>query len=144
MEKKSSKVARLSSSLKLDAEDKYLLQYKITASKAGFKLSKVYLHRLIMKAPKGMVVDHINGDRFDNRKCNLRICTQAENMRNRKPNAGVKYKGVRLKYSRFEARIGVGKKQIFIGKFDTEIEAAMAYNEAAVKFHGEYARLNEI
>lgn len=132
------------SDLLLDKDDEYLLQYKLTYQFGGVKLSKVYIHRIIMKCPKGYVVDHINGNRFDNRKINLRICLQKENMRNRKANAGRKFKGIKRANSGWQARIGIDGKDIHLGTFPTEIEAAKAYNVAAVKYHKEYARLNDV
>jgi hypothetical protein len=105
------------------------------------------MHREIMNAPVGLVVDHKNGDGLDNRKENLRITTQAQNQYNRKKYKGKttsQYKGVHLKSGRktYTAKIGVGGKSIFLGSFENEIDAAKAYDEAAKKYHGEYARLN--
>src|ERR1700678_616633 len=61
-------------------------------SKSGGK--PIYMHQLILPAPKGKMVDHINGNGLDNRRENLRICVQAENLRNRPPITGKKYKGI--------------------------------------------------
>lgn len=103
-------------------------------------------HRVIMSAPSGMQVDHINGNTLDNRRCNLRICTSAENGRNRKPRKGGSsgYKGVcwNKPAQKWQARIMVGGKSISLGYFDDEVEAARAYDAAACEFHGDFARLN--
>lgn len=115
----------------------------IVADRGG---KRVVLHRLIVGAAKGQAVDHANHDRADNLRTNLRICTQQENNMNRRPTRRSKtgYKGVYPYGSRFEAKIGVGGKQVFLGYYQTATEAARAYNAAARKFHGEYARLNEV
>lgn len=106
-----------------------------------------YLHREITNAPSDKVVDHINGDPSDNRRENLRVCTQAENLRNKKkPISGrkSKYKGVKPRLGKFEASIGKGESYRYIGTYETEIEAAVAYNVKAAELFGEFARLNEI
>lgn len=105
------------------------------------------MYRLIMKAPKGMDVDHINHDVHDNRRCNLRLCSEAQNSRNLVGRGGTsRYKGVvwHKKNKRWEAGIKVNYKRIYLGSFHTEEEAALAYNEGALKYHGQYARLNEV
>lgn len=106
------------------------------------------LHRLITNCPDGLVVDHINHNTLDNRKCNLRVCDNSENCRNmNKPKHGVTsiYKGVRkYRNNKYSACIKHNKKQIHIGYYYSEIEAAIAYNEAALKYHGEFSRLNII
>lgn len=106
------------------------------------------LHRLIMNAPDDMQVDHINGDKTDNRKRNLRICSASENMQNMmkcsKNTSG--YKGVswRKAYDKWEAQIGVGKKKIHLGYFESKTEAASAYDRAALLYHKEFANTNSV
>ncbi len=108
----------------------------------------VIMHRLIMDAPIDSQVDHINGNTLDNRKSNLRICTPSQNCmnRNKKKNSHSSYKGVhqRCDNGRWRAHIAFNKKRTWIGHFNSEIEAAIAYNEAAKKYHGEFAKLNDI
>jgi hypothetical protein len=104
------------------------------------------LHRLIMDAPEGLVVDHINGDTLDNRRANLRVTTQGNNAKNRRANlSNPGYKGVhRHKDGGWVAKIGSGPAREYLGYFATAEEAARAYNEAAKRLHGEFARLNVI
>lgn len=91
-----------------------------------------------------MVIDHINGNGLDNRRCNLRICTQAENVRNNRGRMGMtsQYKGVSKWEGQWIATITSHGKQVRIGQFATEHEAALAYDAAARELHGEYAHLN--
>lgn len=104
------------------------------------------MHRFILNTPEGMVTDHINGDKLDNRKENLRYCTQGQNLRNqRRTRSKSVYKGVKeTLQGSFQARIQINKKQIYLGNFKTPIEAARAYNDAAIEHHGEFAYLNKI
>lgn len=107
----------------------------------------VRLHRLILNAGLGDVVDHIDGDPLNNRRMNLRICTQAGNMRNRRKFKGTltsKFKGVhKAKASGlWIAKIGFEGKQRHIGCFSTEEEAARAYDQEARRLFGEFARPN--
>ena len=105
----------------------------------------VYLHRLIMEPPDGMVVDHRNGNGLDCRRSNMRVCTHQENMRNRRKTCGLsQFKGVsRHKWTgRWCADVNVDDKTIHLGLFDSEENAARAYDEAAQKHHGDFARLN--
>lgn len=105
----------------------------------------VWMHRVIAETPKGKETDHINGNRLDNRKENLRVCTATENRRNVgvKKNSLTGIKGVRLetRTGRFTTRIQIGSGRLHIGTFETAKEAAEAYNEAALKYHGEYAKI---
>lgn len=108
----------------------------------------VTLHKLIMNTPTGMDTDHVNGNKLDNTKFNLRICTRSQNNCNQKPQIGrtSQYKGVCwFKWtSKWRAYIMINKKRIHLGYFKNEEEAAIAYNVAAVELYGEYARLNII
>ena len=95
------------------------------------------LHRLIMNTPKGMQTDHINGDTLDNRKQNLRICTAAENQRNRGPTKNNKsgFKGVRwhIRDKKWCAAIRHEGINIHIGYFKDKEEAASAYDKKAIE-----------
>lgn len=108
---------------------------------------KVFMHRLLMGHPDGLLVDHINGNKTDNRLCNLRICTIEDNGHNeRKMRGGSSvFKGVhwanREKAWIARMRIG-GGKTMWLGRFNNEVDAAKAYDEAAVKYHGEFAYTN--
>jgi hypothetical protein len=110
------------------------------------KRTTLFMHKVILHAPKGMVVDHINGNPLDNRKANLRLATPAQNSRNRRvTKRGTSiYKGVWYNRTKrlYCARITVSRKMIYIGQFKDEVEAARAYDRAARKYHGEFARLN--
>jgi len=109
----------------------------------GGKYKRIYLHREITEN-KWKLVDHINRDRSDNRKCNLRESDHAKNKMNSKPHGNRRYKGVQKSWSRFKAAIIVDGKYYHIGTYQTEIEAAKGYNAVAEEFFGNYARLNEI
>lgn len=113
----------------------------------------IQMHRIIMNCPKDMMVDHINGNGLDNRRENLRICTRSNNLMNSNKPKGKntsKYKGVsKLNYSNkkwkcWRAEIRINRKAIFLGTFKTQKEAALAYNEAAIKYFGKFAKLNEV
>lgn len=103
----------------------------------------ILMHRLVMGAQKGQIIDHINGNTFDNRKENLRFCTRSQNMCNRaKPRTKNKYKGVQAKRGKFRSRIYRDGTPYLLGTFVDEIEAAKAYDAAAIRLHGEFALLN--
>ena len=98
-----------------------------------------------MSPPNDMVVDHKNGDILDNRRNNLRICSHIDNVRNRKvsKNLGKSiYKGVQW-ITRDRIWLAICAK-VYIGKFKSEEEAAIAYNKKAIEMFGEFARLNII
>jgi hypothetical protein len=123
--------------------------YALRSFKIGPKKTKMAaMHREIMNAPKGKIVDHKNGDSLDNRRVNLRFATQSQNLANAirdKSKATSRFTGVYLNKAR-EKKWHVGiryqGKKVFLGRFDNEIDAAKAYDEAAKKYHGEFARLN--
>lgn len=106
----------------------------------------VYMHRYIMGVKAGQEVDHINGDKLDNRKENLRIASHSENGKNQvKPKNNTSgFKGVtRNKYKgNWIAQIKINGKHLSLGRFDDIQEAARAYDDAARKYFGEFAKLN--
>lgn len=125
--------------------------YKHNSGK--WKTIRVALHKFIAErflgtVHDGMVVDHINHDTLDNTRDNLRICTFTQGQQNRrKIKQGTSlYKGVtkNSNCSTFRCKITVNKHVIQLGNFLDEIDAARAYNAAAVKYFGEYACLNVI
>ncbi len=133
------------------SQNKWHFSYGYAKSKISGKT--VYMHRVILDAPKGMEVDHINGNKLDNRKENIRLCTTSQNQLNAASHkdSASKYRGVCfLKHKKqakrpWRAMITVPQVgQVFIGNFATEVEAAIAYNAAATKYHGEFARLNQV
>ena len=109
--------------------------------RVGDKMITVLMHRELIDCPDGMQIDHINGNKSDNRKANLRLCTPRQNMTNqkRRRNNTSGYKGVsEIRPGRFQ--VSIDNK--VIGWFRDAIEAAKAYDNAAVKLHGEFAVLN--
>lgn len=122
--------------------------YAARTIKIDGKKKTILMHRYIMNAPKNKVVDHINGNTLDNRIENLRICSHKENIRNSKKckNNTSGYTGVFFykRTKRWQSCIGVNNKIINLGYYDTKEEAALAYNEAAIKYFGEFAKLNEV
>lgn len=101
---------------------------------------------IITNVPEGKMVDHRDRNGLNNQKDNLRICTPSQNGANRTPWGKSKYLGVSRKGARnkWRAFIGVEGVNKYIGTFDSEEQAAIAYNEAAIKYKGEFANLNVI
>jgi len=141
----------------VDAADyDWLMQYRWYAFESngtfyarGTKDHAILMHRLIMNPPKGMVVDHIDGNGLNNRRSNLRICTRRENSYNQGPrktsNRTSQFKGVgRLPNGsgKCYAKITYKGETFNLGLYDTEIEAAKAYDRKALEFFGEFAWLN--
>ena len=116
----------------------------ITLSKGKYKGVRYLMHRLILNASSGLEVDHINGNRLDNRRSNLRLCTHRENSRNTYRRNNKRFKGVYYwpRDNNWRAKITVNRKTIHIGYYDTEEMAAKAYDKAALHHFGEFARLN--
>jgi len=108
------------------------------------------MHKIVLAPRKGMVTDHINHNGLDNRRCNLRECTTAENVRSslkRMPNAISQYKGVTKNVQQSKkwiAQIVVNRQRIYLGVHEDEIEAARAYDRAALEHFGEFASLNNV
>jgi hypothetical protein len=120
--------------------------YAIRTSRPENKL--IQLHRVVIQAKKGEIVDHVNRNKLDNRKSNLRICTISQNNQNRKISKLNKsgFNGVSWNSNnkKWVAQIACNNKKVHIGFFNDPIEAAKAFNEAAIKFHKEFANLNKI
>lgn len=116
---------------------------KTTNNNTLYKYEEIYLHRYVTKCPKGMYVDHIDGNKLNNQFSNLRICTNSENLRNRKKVSG-NYKGVYFdsKRNKWTSQITLNYKRHYLGHFNTEKEAAVAYNNKARILHGSFANLN--
>lgn len=110
----------------------------------------ILMHRLILNAPSGLEVDHIDGNGLNNTRQNLRLCTRSQNQFNKEKNKGKRdkctsrYKGVHWQKSmnKWEVLITKEGDRTIIGYFDTEEEAARAYDVEAKELHGEFAYLN--
>lgn len=142
----------------VDDEDfEYLSQWKWLCTSAGYaargvhtkvngkrKTKLVLMHRELCPSV-GMTVDHINLNPLDNRKENLRVATHGQNMFNkplrRDSSSGVK--GVQRHGNKWRSTIGFGGKKLRLGSFDNIQDAVNAYNQAALKHHGEFAKLSE-
>ena len=144
-----------------DEEFDYLNQFKWNVNNfngkfyavRSFMITKgnqsiVLMHREIMNPKKGFVIDHVDGNTLNNLKNNLRICTHGENLMNQNINKNNKsgFKGVYFckQNNKFRAEIKKDKIKYFLGTFINPIDAARAYNKAAIKYHGEFANINKI
>lgn len=124
-------------------------QYAFTNVFENGKRTTKQLHTFIMNTPKGMEVDHINGNGLDNRTSNLRLCTHAQNQANRLKNKNKKgFKGVyfdkRTSLNPYQAILRKGEKYYCLGNFKTEKEAAVAYNKKCIELNGQFACINII
>ena len=122
--------------------------YAFRNVKAGpGKTKMVSMHREIMRPPGHLLVDHRNNNTLDNRRANLRLASHSENSYNRpktKAKTTSQYIGIYLekRTGRWTVKIRANGKRLWLGRFESEIEAAKAYDAAAKKYHGEFARLN--
>ncbi len=135
-----------------DADYAHLRQFRWHRSTNGYAMGsvkrsgqrqKVYMHRYLMDAQPGDIVDHIDGNKLNNTRANLRIVSNAQNQWNRRPQANATgYKGVtwHKRKQKYHARIQVNGQRYSLGYFDTARAAAEAYNAAAKLHFGEYRR----
>ena len=112
------------------------------------KYEDIYMHNLIMNCPEGKTVAHKNFNGLDNRKSNLRIGSWTQNMQHTRSNKngfkGVFFSNAGKRIKRWMAQITINKKSIYLGRYKTKEEAALAYNQAARQHFGEFAYLNQI
>lgn len=132
----------------VEAPDTYYAAHT-TPRREGRKM--VLMHRLIAGADKSSCVDHRDGNGLNNTRDNLRICTHAQNCCNQRKNRRGKsrYKGVspimhKGEVRWWQANIQANGKPIYLGCYSSEEDAARAYNAAAIVYHKEFARLNQI
>lgn len=106
--------------------------------------SRTYLHRFIMRdqLAHGLVVDHINRDKLDNRRENLRVCTQQQNVQNRRRWGRSPYRGVLPSKGRWKVQVSIDGITTYFGTYDSAEEAARIYDNRARAFYGEFANLN--
>jgi hypothetical protein len=146
----------------IDDCDAELLQYNWWRNSQGYLVARshnywmprlIRLHRAVMERitgkplPAHLDVDHIDGNRLDCRRGNLRVATRAENSRNRDAGPGRRYKGVyrsQTPQPRWVAKIQVDGQQLYLGSFSAPEAAARAYNRACLEHHGDFARLNHV
>ena len=136
-----------------DSDYERVIQHKWCYDGQGYATANVNgkqdrMHRFILKAKAGEHVDHVNMDGLDNRRCNIRICNNSQNHANTRLRSDntTGYKGVSFikRDNIFQAKIEVNGHHMNLGSFKDPIEAALKYNEAALKHFGEFAYLNVV
>lgn len=112
----------------------------------GGKRHQIRMHQEVLQVEDGYFIDHINGNGLDNRKSNLRPATHMQNMRNRKPNevSSSIYRGVYFhrQAGKWRARLRTKGLHLSLGLYQNQVDAARAYDAAARRVFGEFARLN--
>ena len=151
--------------VQVDDEDyDYLMQWKWHAQKGKYSfyatrsehsrgknrtVKTIWMHRIIMNTPKGLSVDHIDHNGLNCQKSNMRNCTSSQNNMNTTARGISRYLGVSYAKNKrgskkYHAYIKIGTKATHLGYFYNEIDAAIAYNNAAKVHHGEFANLNKV
>jgi hypothetical protein len=134
-----------------DGDYEWLRLFKWRYTSGGYAVTTVgdtllRMHRVLLFAPHYFQVDHIDGDRLNNQRSNLRLCTRKQNSANRRNQANNKsgFKGVRWhkKHRRWYAHIQASNRLYHLGNFATAEHAALAYDAAALRLFGAFARLN--
>lgn len=137
-----------------DADYDYLSQFTWQTTKQNYVFwakrgeKDTLIHRLVMNAPDGVMVDHKDRNPLNNQKANLRFATKEQQSWNYGPlrsrKATSKYKGVSFSTEKGKWRVFIAaySKRHFLGEFHDEIEAAKAYDAVAKELHGEFAYLN--
>ena len=123
------------------------ITYVVTNVRKGDRRVTAYLHRIIMRPPPGVHIDHIDHDGLNNQRSNLRLCSRSENMRNqvkRRRATSSRFKGVSRAGHRWCAQLEIDGKHIRLGSHDTEEQAAAAYNAGAVLYFGSFAHVNAL
>ena len=131
-----------------DLERVIAIRWHMSDKYAQSSRPEIKLHHFILdNIPKGYEVDHVNRDKLDNRKSNLRLATRGQNARNMElPLGRVRFRGVRWhkRNKKFESRIEYRGKRFHLGYFKIAEDAAKAYNRKAAELHGNFAVLNSI
>lgn len=142
-----------------DDEDVELLESKswyggknvFTSTRIDGKLVSLPIARFLLNPPDDLFVDHVNRNPYDNRRCNLRLATQSQNEANKgkarskngeKPTSSYKGVSYHRRDKRWVASIDWLRSRRQLGRFKTDIEGAIAYDNAAIELHGEFAVLN--
>lgn len=137
-----------------DDDYAWLTQYHWHCTSTGYAAARIkqngkrryiYMHRLLLDAQPGQFVDHIDGNRLNNTRDNLRFVTRLQNGWNRQRQSNMSgYKGVSWHdhHGKWQARIQHDGRQFFLGYFDDPVEAALAYDQAAEQHFGPFARKN--
>lgn len=134
-----------------DEDHERLARFRWTTNKAypcltgGRGRGVVYLHRMVMHAPPGQDVDHVNGDTYDARRANLRFCNDSQNQANRRKVVGrVPIKGVCIHgdTGKYQAQVKKDGKNYHLGLYDDPVTAGRAYIKKARELHGEFAWSN--
>lgn len=133
--------------VKIDVEDRWIEKHQWHLGWTGYAITNIEkrptpMHRILMQAPKGVEVDHINHDKLDNRRENLRLVTHAQNMWNQQKRADNKsgFRGVSWssRKRKFVAQIKVNGQHYFLGHYDSPADASKAYETKSKELHGVY------